>query len=85
MRLQFAEGAAQLLLNPVHIVEERSAVNLQFAAAQAPIRAQQEVIFENAVFVFAQRAAGNQNKIGHELFILHAPHRFPLPARVRLQ
>ncbi len=53
-RLQFAEDAAQTLLNSIHGVEKRSPIDLHLPAAESPIGAQKEMEPEDFVFEFIQ-------------------------------
>lgn len=73
MRLQFPEGSAQLFLNAIDFVEKIAPVHLQFPAAQVPVRAQKEMVFENPVFVLRESAPADQDKVRHILFVLESP------------
>jgi hypothetical protein len=64
-------------------VEERAAVNAHPAAAQLPIRAQQEVIAKDPVMKRIEGAAADELEIGNILFLLAAPGAAPrLAARI---
>jgi hypothetical protein len=49
VRLHFPVNSAEFLLNAVDGVEERAAVDAHSAAAEFPVRSQQEVESENLV------------------------------------
>jgi hypothetical protein len=83
IRLQFPEYTAKLLFNPIDSVKKRSTVDAQPPAAQPPVRAQNEVIAEQAVFEIVQTPPGNQAKIGQILLVFPAPRGGPLLAHVR--
>ncbi len=70
MRLQFSERAPELLLDPVHLVEERSTVDLQLPAAELPIRAQEKVVLEHLVLILFERSPADQAEISDILLVL---------------
>jgi len=85
MRLQFTEGFAEFLLDAINAVKESAAIDIHAAAAQFPISAQKKMEFEEAVFFFGQSAPAHKAKIGHVLFVLQAPYRFAVAARISLE
>src|SRR6185312_15823182 len=70
VRLRFREGPAEFALDAVNRVKERSPVDLQLARAKTPVRAQQEVVAEEAVLGFVERTTGNQSEVRHVFFTL---------------
>jgi len=71
--LEFAKDLAQFLFDAIDRVEEIAAVDVQAAAAQTPIGAEQEMKAEELVFFRCQRPAGDEREIGDVFFILAAP------------
>ena len=67
------ELAAEFLLHAVHHVEKNSAIEVQSATAQPPVRAQQEMISEDAMLRIVESAPGDERKVGEVLFILASP------------
>jgi hypothetical protein len=66
-------------------MEEIPPAHLEFAAAQFPIRTQEEVIPKNAVLGLAQRPLANQAKVGRELLGFATPSASPILSRQRVQ
>ena len=85
IRLQFTESFAEFLLNAINAMKESAAIDIHPAAAQLPIGAQKEVKFEEAVFFLGQSAPADKAEVGHVLFVLQAPHRFAVAARIGLE
>jgi hypothetical protein len=80
VRFEFGEFPAQQLFDPVHLVKKGAAIHLQLLAAQAPVRAEQEVISEKSVFRFTQNTATYQTKIGRILFLFSRIRTAAIPA-----
>ncbi len=70
VRLQFTEGLAELLFDPVQLMEKCAAFQVQLPAAELPIGSQQEVISEDAVLTFVQSPLANQAEIGGKFLVL---------------
>jgi len=73
-RLQFAKDPSQFLLDTVNRMKEVTAVHFQAAAAKPPIRAQQKMEPENAVFLFIQRSLAHQTEVCDIVFMFPTPN-----------
>jgi hypothetical protein len=82
---QFAEDAAEFLFDAVDGMEEIAAFHAEFAAAELPVRSEQEVIAEQAMFGLGEVAFRDQGEIGDVLLILPAPSGGALASRVGFQ
>jgi hypothetical protein len=71
--LQFPKDTAQSLLHPIYGVEESSAIQLEFLAAQLPVRAQEEMTSENLVLELGQSPFADETEVGRKLFVFAAP------------
>jgi hypothetical protein len=80
VRLELAEGPAELLLDPVKRVEKRPAVDFHLAATEFPVRPQQKVKPECPVFGFVQKTPADQTEIRNVFLIAAPPDLPPLPA-----
>ena len=72
IRFQVGEDPPQAVLDSVKRVEKRSAVDLQSAAAEPPIRPQKKMVIEYLIFGCVQVAAADKTKIGCEFLSLPA-------------
>ena len=66
-------------------MKEVAPVKLEPAAAQLPVRTEEEVVIENTVFLRIEHAPGDKAEIGDVLFILAAPATGHVPPRGELQ
>lgn len=85
MRLELAKRPSELLLDAVHLVEKRAAVEIQFSAAQFPIGAEQEMILEQPVLLLIEDAPAHQTEVGNKFLILQPPNGFSLSPGIGLE
>src|SRR5262249_50817428 len=85
IRLQFGKRASKFLLNPVNHMEEGSTVHPDPAPAQPPIRTQQEMVTEDAMFCIVQDPAADETKIGHEFLAFTRECRPPFRSESGIQ
>jgi hypothetical protein len=78
--LQFPEGAAQLVHDPVNRVEKETFFHFQLAAAQFPIGAEKKVKSKYFVLEFVQYSLADEAKISDVFFILASPNLAPVAA-----
>jgi hypothetical protein len=76
--LQFPVDAPQFLLNPVHLVEEGTPIQLQLPAAEPPVRAEKEMKPEEFMFGCIEKSLTNQTEIRDIFFIPPAPDLPPV-------
>jgi len=81
--LEVSKDPAELLLDAVNGVKERSAINLHLAATESPVGAQQEVVAKNLMFKIIQRAAADQAKISDIVFVLPNPGQSAVFSRTK--
>jgi hypothetical protein len=79
--LNLAKLTSQLLFYAIDGVEEIAPIHGQFAAAELPIRAQQEMKTEEAMLFFIQSSLRDQAEIGDILLVFSAPCSRALPAQ----
>ena len=85
MRLELTERLAKLLFDPIHLMEKSAPIDLQLAAAQLPVRTEQEMILEHLVLPLGESPPAHQTEVSDELFVFQSPHGFALATRIRLQ
>jgi hypothetical protein len=68
--LQFRECAPQLPFNAVDGVKEGATVDLELAAAEFPVGAQEVVISEYFMVEIIEHAPANEAEVGHIFFAL---------------
>jgi hypothetical protein len=79
--LEFAEHAPQLLLDPIDVVKEGAAVNVQAPAAELPVRAEKEMKIEELILVRIKRAAAYEDEVCGVLLVFSAPGDAPAASR----
>ena len=77
--MKFTEYAAQLALDAVDHVKERTAVHFQLATAELPIGAKKKMKAENPVFGFVQITLANETEIGDVFFVAATPDLTAVP------
>lgn len=82
---EFGEGAAEFLFDAVHHVKEVAAVDVQFTAAEFPVRAEEKVIAEDAVLLLVQRAAADEAEVRHVFFRLSGVNAPGIASAAKLQ
>lgn len=73
IRLHFPENTTEFLLNPVHRVKERPAVDSKLSAAELLVRTQKKMVPEDFVLEIIERSARYEAKIREIFFVLSSP------------
>lgn len=84
MRLQFAEGTAKALLDPINLMKESAAINPELPSAKLPVAATEVMQLKQfpGKRVRSECALRSQHEIRHVLFVFEAPRAGTLAARV---